>query len=146
MQLTTTRFGQISIDPLLIFTFPEGLPGFKDENRFALLSIGLADTPFIWMQSIANHDLCFLLVDPQAAFANYTVAVSESETELLQGVSDTDMQVLCLVTVVDGDLQQATVNLRAPLLFNSQSKLALQSISDNDAYSTRQPLFGKEGV
>ncbi len=145
MQLQTTRFGQIVINPELIFTFPNGIPGFPHEHRFALLSIGLDETPFIWMQSIANPDLCFLLVDPQAAFTHYPVAISDAEAEPLQYAPGAEVQVLCMVSVPQGDLRQATVNLKAPLWFNGQNKLALQSIIDTDAYSTRHPLFAKGG-
>lgn len=145
MQLQTTRFGQIAIDSELIFTFPSGIPGFPNDQRFALLSIGLDDTPFIWMQSIANPDLCFLLVDPQAAFNQYSVAISDAEAEQLQWIQEAELQVLCIVSVPNGDLSQATVNLKAPLWFNSQSRLALQSIIDTDTYSTRHPLFAKGG-
>lgn len=145
MQLQTTRFGQIAINPELIFTFPNGMPGFPDERRFALLNIGLDDTPFIWMQSIDNPDLCFLLVNPEAAFNQYFVTNSDAEAEQLQFAQGDELQVLCIVTVPNGDLQQATVNLKAPLWFNSQSRLALQSIVDTDTYSTRHPLFAKGG-
>ncbi|HBK85199.1 MAG TPA: flagellar assembly protein FliW [Firmicutes bacterium] len=145
MQLQTKRFGQITIDPELIFTFPDGLPGFPVEHRFALLRIGLDDTPFIWMQSIGNPDLCFLLVDPQAAFNHYAVAISDTEAEQIQCAQGVEVQVLCIVSVPNGDLHQATVNLKAPLWFNTESRLALQSIIDNDAYSIRHPLFAKGG-
>lgn len=145
MQLQTTRFDQIVIDPDLIFTFPSGLPGFANEQRFVLLNIGLDETPFIWMQSVDNPDLCFLLVDPKAAFNNYTIAIGEPEAEQLECAPTAELQMLCTVSVPNGDLQQATVNLKAPLLFNSQSKLALQTIIDQDTYSTRHPLFTEGG-
>ena len=145
MQLQTTRFGQIAIDPELIFTFPDGIPGFPEEHRFALLRIGLDDTPFIWMQSIANPDLCFLLVNPFEAFNQYAITPGEAEVEQLQLNAEAEVSVLCIVTVPNGELHQATVNLKAPLWFNRQNRLALQSIIDNDAYSIRHPLFAKGG-
>ncbi len=145
MQLQTTRFGEITIDPELIFTFPAGIPGFPDEHRFALLRIGLDDTPFIWMQSITTPELCFLLVNPQEAFNQYEVNLSAAEAEQLQLVPGGEAHVLCIVSVPNGDLRQATVNLKAPLWFNRANKLALQSIIDSDAYSIRHPLFTKGG-
>ncbi|NLW16331.1 MAG: flagellar assembly protein FliW [Firmicutes bacterium] len=145
MQLQTTRFGQIAIDPELIFSFPAGIPGFPEERQFVLLSIGLEDTPFIWMQSIANADLCFLLVNPYAAFNQYAVSLTDGEAEQLQLAPGDEAHVLCMVSVPNGDLRQATVNLKAPLWFNRQKKLALQTIIDNEAYSIRHPLFAKGG-
>jgi len=146
-QLQTTRFGAIAIDPSLIFTFPTGLPGFPAEQRFTLLRIGLEDTPFIWMQSVTNPDLCFLLVDPTAAFTNYSVDLSPTDAAQLEWTKEQEaaLQVLCIVSVPDGDLQKAIVNLKAPLWFNPASKLALQAILDNDAYSIRYPLFAQGG-
>ena len=145
MELQTARFGPIAIDPELIFTFPDGIPGFADEHRFVLLSIGLDDTPFIWMQSVDNPDLCFLLTDPLVAFDHYAPAITEAEAELLQCGPEAELQVLCVVSVPNGDLRQATVNLKAPLWFNSHSKLALQSINERDLYNIRHPLFAKGG-
>ncbi len=145
MQLQTTRFGEITIDPELIFAFPGGLPGFPAEHRFALLSINLADTPFIWMQSVDNPALCFLLVDPQRTFDHYSPELTAADAQLLQCGPGAEMQVLCIVSVPDGDLRHATVNLKAPLWFHSQHRLALQAIADNESYSIRHPLFVKGG-
>lgn len=146
MLIETERFGSIKIDPELIFTFKDGIPGFPKEQQFVLLSIGLEETPFIWMQSLASPHLCFLLVDPLAVFNYYEVAPSQSDASLLQCRPGAELQVLCMVSVPEGDLKQATVNLRAPLWFNSQSQLALQSISENDSYGIRYPLFAKGGA
>ena len=126
-----------------IYTFPEGLPGFPDEKVFAVLENGLDNTPFSWLQSTQDGRLSFLTIDPTAIFADYTVALSDDDTTTLQAEWPQQLLLLCIVTVPEGGLKQATVNLKAPVVLNPATKLAAQIVTDNPAYQIRQPLFGE---
>lgn len=145
MQLHTARFGTIDLPADAIYTFPGGIPGFPDENAFALLKNSLDDTPFRWLQSCQDSELSFLAVDPRAVVSGYTVVLNDDEVALLQAEFPQQLQLLCLVTVPEGGLQQATVNLKAPVVLNPSAQLAAQIIIEQPAYLLRQPLFAEEG-
>ena len=40
MIISTSRFGQLEVDPKRLITFEEGILGFPKEKRFALIQTG----------------------------------------------------------------------------------------------------------
>ncbi len=141
--ISTARFGTIDIPDEAIYTFPAGIPGFPDEKRFAVLKNGLDNTQFSWLQSIQDGNLSFLTIDPNTAFVYYTVSLSDDDAVALQAEWPQQLQLLCIVTVPEGGLKQATANLKAPIVLNLATMLAAQVVLDNANYSIRQPLFGE---
>ena len=59
----------------------------------------------------------------------------------LQAESINDLSVFVLVTMAK-KMEEVTVNLQGPLLFNLEKRLGLQFIIQDGKYSTRHPLFG----
>src|SRR5882724_9672465 len=98
MQLQTTRFGVVTVDPDHVMTFPQGLIGFESQTpaRFALLLWGNAG-PFYWLQSADDPDLAFLVVDPALFFKDYQVSIrEETQADLdLADAKDGQLLVIC---------------------------------------------------
>lgn len=47
------------------------------------------------------------------------------------------------LVVVKDDPQDATINLKAPVVINTNKKLAKQIILEDDIYKVKTPLFSK---
>ena len=62
MELLTKARGKIEISEDRLITIPEGLFGFEDYTKFALVDSDYE--PFIWLQSCEDPNLAFLIVDP----------------------------------------------------------------------------------
>jgi flagellar assembly factor FliW len=138
MLINSARFGQLDVFEHAVFTCPEGLPGFPEEHEFALLLNGCDDTPFAWLQSTKTQDLCFLLIDPQV-IPNYS---PELQVDALPDGHEAEL--LCIVSVRD-DFAHATVNLKAPLVFDLNARVLTQFILD-DSYDLRAPLLAAEAT
>lgn len=146
MIIKTSRFGEIEVAESQVILFPEGIPGFPEEQRFLVLQVGLEETPFWWLQSVESGELCFLTVQPSQVFPDYDFRVPEESLQLLELGDTPALEVLAIVNVPDGELRTATVNLRAPVLINPLIRLGAQIILDREQYAIKQPLFSQAEV
>lgn len=140
MIIRTSRFGEVEIEEDKTILFPEGIPGFEGEQRFILLNEGLEGTPFWWLQSAAMEELCFLTVEPARVFPEYDFEIPVDVRQLLRVADFPTLQALAILTVRDGDLAKATVNLKAPVLVNPEANLGVQLILEHERFGIRQPL------
>lgn len=132
MQLATTRFGTIEIDPETIITFTQPIIGFPDFRRFVLLP-GPQDGVLYWLQSTDSGQLAFLLMDPAPVVEGYSVTLSEFELSELAAVSMEELQVFTLV-VVPADPSLVRTNLKAPVVINPRQRLGKQTVLEKSDY------------
>ena len=138
MMIQTTRFGEIEVKEEQIYSFPSGILGFPDLNKFLIFAP--KPGPFQWLQSIEMGSLAFVVSDPSLFFPDYRVSVRPPELESIQ-LSDVKMGVvLVILTVGKGGVSDITANLQGPLVFNSHSKLGKQLVLIDSGYTTKHPL------
>jgi len=140
MQLNTGRFGSVEVEDEKILTFPWGLPGFEHLRRFVVLP-GAGSDVFGWLQSVEEESTAFLVVDPFVFFPGYFVDIPERETHELKLEAPAQAVLLVIVSVPEGDIKKATVNLLAPLVINTARQLGRQVILNSSPFNTRHPLF-----
>lgn len=137
MFIETTRFGPVEIDETRIVRFKDGILGFPNHQRFALVQTG-NDPVFFWLQSVDDPTLAFVVCDPLAFVPDYQAPVRADDLESLGMDSLEDCQVLIIVNKHDGHL---TGNLLGPLVIGARSLLARQLVLADKRFSTRQPLM-----
>jgi flagellar assembly factor FliW len=142
VQIETRAFGPLEIDETQMVTLTETMPGFGDYTRFVVLQPD-PESPFKWFQSIERPDLCFLVADPEPFFPDYTLELNAADLADL-AISDENETAVAVVLNVSHDLNHATANLLAPLVFNIEKKLARQVILEGSGYPVRAPLFHEE--
>jgi len=122
-----------------VFMFSQGILGFPECRRFALLR-GIHDGLY-WLQSMEYSALAFLLVDPFTVVDNYAADVPPSQLADLGAGSATDIAILAMVTLpTAGGGDTPTVNLRGPLAINFRTRRAKQIVSHEGDYSVRCPV------
>ena len=136
MLIETTRFGKVEIDGSRVITFNDGLLGFPKHRRFALLQTA-DEAVFLWMQSVDDAALAFLVCDPLVFVADYQVQIRADDVKALELPDLTDCRVLAIVNKVDGYL---TANLLGPLVIGAHSLLAKQLVLSDKRYGTRHRL------
>ncbi len=137
MLIETSRFGPLEVDESRIITFKEGLLGFPNHHRFALIQAS-PDPVFFWMQSVDDPHLAFVVCDPRTFVEDYQVPVRKDDVQGL-GLQDlSDSQVLVIVNKVNGDL---TANLLGPVVVGAHSLCAKQLVLSDKRYSTRHRLM-----
>ncbi|HZL34289.1 MAG TPA: flagellar assembly protein FliW [Tepidisphaeraceae bacterium] len=137
MDILTSRFGKMSVEEDRIMTFPTGLLGFPDHTRYALIQSG-TENYFLWLQSIDDPNLAFVVTDPAIFFKDYDVPVRE-ETQTELRLADPSLAQVFVICNKVGDW--LTGNLLGPLLVNSDNKLGQQVVLTDKKYTTRQPLL-----
>jgi len=141
MEIETTRFGRLWVDDERIMTFPRGLLGFPNHERFALIQTG-EENYFFWLQSVEEPSLAFVVADPSTFFKEYDVPLRE---ETLQEVklSDEDVRsgVVQMFVICNKVGDWLTGNLLGPIVVNAVNRLATQVVLTEKKWTTRQPLL-----
>ena len=113
-----------------------GVPGLRD---FALVAADAGGLVF-WLQSVAPDGPRFLTVPAAPYFPEYAPALPRAACAEL-GIDDaTSADVYLLITVPDGNVSEATANLRAPLVVNPATNRARQIVLTDGGLPIRQPL------
>jgi flagellar assembly factor FliW len=143
--LDTARFGTISVRDDAIINLPEGIPGFSFFNRAVLVPAagteGFEDATaeeveaFWWLQSVDDGELAFLCVVPWAIEPEYEIEFDERAVE---ATSFEHISVLAIMTITEDAI---TANLRAPLVMNTERRVARQIVLADD----RWPIRAKVG-
>jgi flagellar assembly factor FliW len=117
---------------------PLGLLGFERIKRYALAGRP-ADEPFLWLQMLEEPKLAFLVVSPFLVLPTYDPGIPDDDRNFLdlQGPDDT---IIFNIVKVHGP-QQATVNLKGPIVLNRRLLVAKQIIPVNASdFSVAHPL------
>ena len=141
VEIETTRFGVIDVDPARIITFPRGFIGFPDWKRFVLLP-HREDSPFWFLQSVDEPALALVVMDPREIVPDYVARVPAGQLTDVAIESEEDVEravVLALVTLRGGP-SGATANLKAPLIVNPIRRLGIQVILEGSPYAIRHPI------
>ena len=138
MQIHTSRFGDVTVDPKQCVTFPQGLIGFTFTGpaRFALLPCEQSEC-FYWLQSADDPEVAFLVVDPGVFFKDYQVQIREETQEDLELADAKDGQ--CLV-ICNRAGDWLTGNLLGPLVINTRTRVGQQVVLTEKKWTCRQPL------
>lgn len=145
MLVETKMNGAKDVDEKHIITIPAGLFGFEEYTDFALIESEYE--PFVWLQSLQEKNLAFLLIDPFLICEDYEADIDDREL-LKIGIKDpADVMVMTVVTV-PSDGSAVTANLQGPLIINKKNRRCMQAILDGTRWTTKhniiEALKGKE--
>ena len=141
MLVNTKIFGEIDIDEAKIINMENGIIGFPNLKRFALVydEEKKGESSISWLQSIDEGAFALPVMNPTVVKEDYNPFVEE---ELLKPLGTITPENLCvLVTVkVPKDIKQMSVNLKAPIVINVETKAGVQVIVDDD-YPVRWEIY-----
>lgn len=128
MNISTTRFGTVTIDEADVLTFVDGLIGMEQCRRWALLA-DARNSALGWLQSLDRTDLALAVVSPRRFVPEYSVRIARRDIEPLALADPNSAQVLVIVAQAEGDL---TLNLKAPLVIHLEQRLGRQIVARDD--------------
>ncbi|MBB6216415.1 flagellar assembly factor FliW [Anaerosolibacter carboniphilus] len=140
MLLDTRHFGEINIDEDKVLYFEEGLIGFEDMKRYALIPNEDSENPFLWLQSIDTPDLAFAITDPFVFRKDYEIEISEKVKKQLE-IEEKEDVVVYSIAVIPEDVNKISINLQGPLIINVKSKKGKQMILNTDQFPVRFFVF-----
>jgi len=139
VKFDTARFGEVEIAESEVLTLPEGLLGFQPIRRYAILK-DPEEEPFLWLQSMDEASLSFVVVDPFIFFPGYEIQIKSQELSSIQLDDLSNATVLVIVTVPEEPMD-LTANLRGPLVINTHVNQAKQLVLIDDKYHTKHYLL-----
>lgn len=138
MNIQTKFHGEIEIQLDQLWNFPKGIPGFEDEKEFVLLPIEGNDI-FQVLQSSNTSSVAFIVTNPYTLVADYTFDIDDPTIELLNIEKPEDVFVLGILTLKQ-PFDTSTINLQAPLIFQTNSRKAKQMILNDNRFATRHTI------
>lgn len=138
MQIGTKFHGRMTLQDadVLVINRPPIL-GFADHVRYVLLPHS-PTSPFLYLQSAENPQICFVVVDPLLWMPDYSIP--DADVVDLGPRSTWAVLVLCTISAQG---QRISANLRSPLVVNQEQRLGGQFVL-SVPYPHQFPLMRQE--
>ena len=138
MNVKTRHFGEVEIDERKVITFDSGLFGFENYKKYILLYDSSTDEiPNIqWLQSIDEELLALPVMIPTTIIADYNPEVEDETLASIGEFKDEDISILVTVTVPI-DIKNMSINLKAPIVINTETMKGCQVIAENPEYEIK---------
>ena len=143
MKADTRLFGKIEIEDEKILTFDQGIIGFPYMKHFALI-FDVEDgkeAKIKWLQSMEEECFAMPVMEPGELVPDYHPFVSDETWQVLGDIKDEDTLLLVTVTVPT-DIEQMSINLKAPVVINLATNKAAQVIVEDD-YPVKYKIYDK---
>lgn len=132
MRASTRIFGEIEIEDDKIICFENGMIGFPEMKKFTLIYNEEKNKDSIsWLQSMDDPEVAFPVIDPLLVYPDYNPTVEDDMFTALGEATGENLFVLVTVTV-PSDIEQIAVNLKAPIVINTDTLKARQIIVEDD--------------
>ena len=144
VEVNTRLFGKIDIDDSKIITLDKGIIGFPDLKQFTLIFDSEKEndgTPGImWFQSMDEPQFAMPVIIPNYVVPDYNPIVND---ELLEGLGELNEKNIYVITTISvpEDITKMTVNLKAPIVINTETLKGAQIIVENEDALVRFPVY-----
>ncbi len=128
-KIKTRDFGEILVGEEDIINFTTGIYGFDDYKKYILLKDSPEDD-IMFLQSLDNMDLSFVLIDPYAVYIDYDPILNEEDLYELKSTSGAELKYL-VIAIIKDDIKESVVNLKSPIAINPDNRTAKQVILQN---------------
>ncbi len=147
MKIKTKHFGEVEFPEEAIIHFPEGIIGYPDYKRFIIIEDKNFE-PFKYLQSIDNPSFALPVINPFLIRKDYIIMIlSEEHKKIgLKSLSQEEKWIALCVVVIEKDIKKSIVNLKAPIIINTEERKGIQVIQITDDYDVEEPLFSEETI
>ncbi|MCR5581555.1 MAG: flagellar assembly protein FliW [Pseudobutyrivibrio sp.] len=149
MQVKTRLFGEIEISDEKVINLIHGLIGFPDMKRYTLIFDEEKKNKgnIMWLQSLDETDFAMPVMLPHKVKPDYAPAFNLDALEQLGELNEDNTFVLVTVRVPK-DPKEASINLKAPIIINTETNIGDQIIIDGSEpvrFLIYDALHGKDG-
>ncbi len=141
MLIRTVNFGMLEVPEDKVINFKEGLPGFPQIRRFAILELE-EFKPFQYLQALDDPPISLFIINPFLIDPTYEFRLTDSDMEDVCSKNSAELAVFAVATIPE-NANEATINLMAPIVINDKDRCGKQVILHESKYSVQHPLFGK---
>lgn len=138
-----TDFGEMEVTQSDIIHFDEGILGFEDIKDYVLISHDEHGS-IMTLQYADGVVPQFVVLDPFVVKADYTPVLPATASKLLG--EPLGKLTYLVIAVIKENYLETVVNMKSPIVINTQTNKAAQVIVENDDYSMRQRVFDNGGA
>ena len=138
MKIQTSRFGNLEVSKDVFLDFPSGLVGFPAVRQFVVLDTE-QDSAYQWFQSVDEPTMAFVIVDVDLLDSDLRVEVPDEGLVEIEYAETDPLLIMAVITIPSGKPDEATANLRAPLVVNLRTRKGKQVIL-HESIPLRVPL------
>jgi flagellar assembly factor FliW len=137
-----TQYGEIELQGEKLLSFADGIIGFSHCTVFGLAKHpGAAESPILILQCVNDSNVNFAVVDYKSLNFEYKDS-DYAEAIKAAGISAKDAILLLIVRGVENEdgAKSVLVNTKAPVVLDTENKIAKQVILNNKELSTQHEL------
>lgn len=142
MRVVTRLFGEIEVADDKVIVLIGGLIGFPDMKKYTLIFDSEKENKgnIMWLQSLDEPEFAMPVMMPNIVKPDYNPVIDDELLSPLGELVDDNTYVLTTVRVPADDPKKATINLKAPIIINTDTCLGSQLIVDKDE-DMRYPIY-----
>lgn len=137
VNLNSVLLGPLEIRADTVITFPAGLPGFASLRNFALVETQRDD--LVWLQSVDDAELTFLLADPFAVVSGFEVELPAADLAAIGGPENGPALLVLTVVQLEGG-QPSSANLQSPIVIDRERRVGRQVVLPDSRYGMHHPI------
>ena len=132
------RFGTLAVPADRVLRFVRPVVGFPNIEHYAVIE-DPQTAPVLWLQALGAAEVLLPVVDACLVTGKYSVELSDEEARELSLRRAEDARLL-LVMTLHPDPSRITVNLRAPIVWNTRAALAMQLVLQDSSLPVHHPV------
>lgn len=142
MLVKTKYFGEIELTDEKIITLDRGLMGFEEYKRYTILYDCEKEggTNIMWFQSVDDQGLVLPMINPLIVKDDYNPVVEDELLTSLGEITEENLVILLTMTVPE-NIEEMSVNLKAPVIINADTRKGAQIIVENQDYEVKYKVY-----
>jgi len=128
MNYATRDFGEMNIEDSRVLDFVQPPFGFEAYHKYALIYDKEIGESIVWLQSLEEPSLCFLMMDPSSLAPYFQPRLPAGAEKMLGG----DVCDCWVMMSVPGKVSEATVNLKSPVFINMTENRGAQIMLEQE--------------
>lgn len=138
--ITTYKFGDIEVNRNRVIHFPDGIIGFDHLKDYVLLHDEEKKNSGVhYLQSVDDNEVAFVLIDPNTVVDEYKPEIDSAAVDKIGNLTDENITVF-VTLIIPEDITKMSVNLKAPIIINSETLIGAQVLTKND-YAIKTPVY-----
>lgn len=129
-KIKTRDFDEIFVNEEDLIKFISGMYGFEQYKDYVILKDNPEDD-VMFLQSLENTELSFVLIDPYSIFRNYNPNLIEDDLNELMVKNEAELKYL-VIAIIKDTIKDSVVNLKSPIAINPKTREAKQVILQNN--------------
>lgn len=141
MLVKTKFFGEVDLPEEKIITLDRGLIGLEQYKKYTILyDCEKEETNISWFQSVEEPTLALPVIKPWLVREDYNPVVEDELLESIGELTEENLVILLTMTVPE-NIEEMSVNLKAPIIINADTRKGAQIAVENKDYEVKYKIY-----